>query len=658
MLVRGWRGDEARDDAAVTSWFEDGEGDDADADARMKPASPRSRHLPAVVLGAALLISAMLSSCTAARAPAPDRSTARTAPIGTASSPAAASGSPSAVPPANTALPSAPTFPHVVALSWLDGPSAAAGVRVKEAGFVRWQGSAAGEQAELLADGAYRWVGPDGSAVGCAPQTPRAVAEKLHRRCVAFDSAGNVAVTGTANALRTVWGPAGSALGAYQIAGIPVRSAASSMTLDEAVATSGVDLPGLLDFATGRLPFAGGITGDPHLITIDGVRVTSQLVGDFVARSGDPVHRIQFRVEPMPYQSEVSYVSAAAIGVPGHTIELSLAGGLRIDGSVVDATHGFVQMRPTDGPAIGVWPPDAGGVGHVVVLWPDGSTVSLSADPSLGITLVARLPTAAVGGLFGVRTATGNGGASTGPTPPAGNVPDVPALGSRGDFTPRSGSGTTGSSSGQVIESWRVPAGDSLFPDDAPIATPTAASATISPTAILAAEKTCVAGGITESEDLAACVFDVSRTGDDGYVVPHRELATAATSPVVPASMTDDWPASTVGAVVSARDIGLGELIQDAVAAGARSYYRVTLVSPTAMEIKGLGCSAAQAARRVARGAAAARIFDSAGHPVSTRVTPCGRDRTGTLAAGVYYLLVAGPSAGPAAGFRLRLQSV
>ena len=167
-----------------------------------------------VVLGAVVG-----AGCSPAQSPRPNATASTSAPAAATVGVAAPSAVPAPPPPAANSTPAPPAFPAVVALSWLNGVAPEPAIRLPADGFVRWKGSAPGEQAELLPDGGYRWVGPDGSMVGCvAPLS----AGRRHLRCVGMDAAGDTAVTADADGPRTVYGPGGRLLGGFTSSGARV----------------------------------------------------------------------------------------------------------------------------------------------------------------------------------------------------------------------------------------------------------------------------------------------------------------------------------------------------------------------------------------------------------------------------------------------------
>ena len=600
---------------------------------------------------AVLLAGLLITGCSGNRTPSPTATSARTA-SSTDVPPATASRGDQGplVAATSESLPAA-AYPAAVVLPWLDGVSGAPAIRVIDGDVVQWQGSTPGERAELLPNGSYRWAGPDGSMVGCGAR-PSTVDDR--RRCIAIDRVGDTVVTGGGAGSRIAYGPTGRWLGNFVAGGAKAPGGRPEQTLPEAIAATGVDLPALVDFATRTVPFAGGTTGDPHLITVGGTRVTTQRPGDFDARTGDAEHRIQVRSEPMPYRPDVSYVTAVAIGTQSNRIELTRTGELLLDGVLQPGGEQFRQIQVPGGAVIGWWPPDAVGVVDAVVRWSDGSTVTTAADPALGLTVVANLPSGAVGGLFGSQQpgphAAGTSGAAT-PTP---DLPDAPSPNRRNDFVARMGAAGA-STDDQVVTSWRVRAGDSLITGAAPVDRPPPPVQVATPSADLAAQRACAKAGLTSSDDLSACVQDVARTGDPGYVPHHAELSAAAAGPVMPGSLAEQFPGLVLGAPGTATPMTLGTAIDAELAPGQRRVFLVDLTGSDRLSIKSPDCARSLTGEHPAAGAAAVRVFDGWGAPVSDRLATCGGVVTASLSAGSYYVLLAGPLAGPAASFDVRV---
>lgn len=625
----------------ITRWTSDGRGQDAEV-------SGSSRMGRRSALRTGLLVAALLlSACSGGGGSAPTG--AATSPLSSprpVTSPSRTLGVGPLVSVTDTTA-GAPTFPAAVSLAWLDGVSQEPAVRLPGNGLVRWQGSRPGAAAEILPDGAYRWVGPDGSMVGCGPHP------KVGRAaCIGVDPAGDTAVTGGTSAVRVVYGPGGDWLGDFEVGGDHTAGARPTRTRDEAVRSTGVDMGALVDFVTRRAPFAGGVTGDPHLITAGGIRVTSQQLGDFDARTGDPAHQVQIRTEAMPYRTDVAEVTAVVVGASGHRIEFRRTGELLVGGVQIVTRGSFRQIDVPGGVVVGWWPPGPDGVVDVVVRWPGGETVSMAADSALGMTVVDHLPTAAVGGLFGTEQAGPMAAPVVASTAP--EVPDPAATGSRGDFVARATSSAV-LTTDAIVQSWRVRVGESMFADVPPAPVPQAAGPAIGAAASLAAEKYCAAAEMTNTSDIASCVFDVARTGDSGYVEYHGELAASAEQPAFPAAIAAHWPALQLGTVGTPVGLELGTQVDTSVPAGGRRVYLLDVTSAAGLSIRAAPCPGGGRGDEAASDAAALRVFDGGGHPVSARRSNCGRGQTDVLAAGSYYLVLAGPNAGPAANFKLRV---
>jgi len=555
-----------------------------------------------------------------------------------------------------------PTVPAAVLLSWLDGVSSAPAIRRAGSGFTLWQGTVPGEQAQLLADGGYRWRNAAGAFVGCAASP---AGRRGRPGCVGVDPAGEVAIvdgasTTTGPGNRILFGSDGRWQGDFDSTGVLITGAHPVQSLAQEIIASGIDMAALVDFATRAAPFAGGVTGDPHLITAGGERVSSMQAGDFQARTDDPVHQIQLRVEVMPYRTDVAYVTAAAVGFNGHRVEFQRTGRLLVDDDPMPADGKFRQYPIQGGSTVGWWPPDAAGIAYGVVLWPDGSTVSIGADAALGMSVFAQLPTSQVGGLFGTRDAgvgPSPAGSLSEPTPtstsiaPIAGSATIPRLPT--DFRARPGVAVA-TSVEAIVASWRVKAGESLFAEPLIPAALTQA-AVVSPVAIAVAQNYCNTAGMTNPADTAACVFDVARTGDQGYVANNAQLAAAATQRVAAPSIALDWPALQLGAVSTATQLALGAEFKAAIAPRDRQVYLFTLDGSTAVTVKTSGCAGGVAAKALPIGSAALRVFDGTGRAVSGRSGPCGRVDTEVLPAGSYYLLLAGGSAGGQQIFTLKV---
>ncbi|MEJ7648124.1 MAG: hypothetical protein WKF57_03590 [Nakamurella sp.] len=499
------------------------------------------------------------------------------------------------------APPARPAVPAVVGLRWLGPDPRPAGPEIEMSqGVQRWQGPVSGEYAVRTAD-ERRWFGADGSAVLC----------RGARTCVGFDADGAVAVLDD-SPVRSVYDAAGSPAGLYTPDGR--RQAGSEQpSLAAALGATGLDLGALVDEAGRRVPFAGGVTGDPHLITGGGRRVSVQYAGDFEARSGDPERRIQVRWADLPHQPDVTITTSIAIATGGTAVQIDDDGRTLIGGTPVLGREQFQQIRITDGPVVGVWPVGTDGSSSVVLVWSDGAALTVQTDPDLGLTVILTAPrSSSVRGIFG----TGD------PTSP--------------DLVDRQGIALDG---GSVLADWSVPAGDSLFDVAGPsvVGYPTDVPE-VPDQSVPFATRTCQARGISAPSDLAACVFDVGLTGDARFALGHGRLVAAAQVDV-PAVLSDRWPAMRDEAPASASQLpalvdvrpGLGQQLVYSVAVAGTGDLTFEFVS---------GCPVQGGLLTVDR--PAMRLFDPTGRAVSARIPTCGVSTVGQLPPGRYRLVVAG----------------
>ena len=322
--------------------------------------------------------------------------------------------------------------------------------------------------------------------------------------------------------------------------------------MSAAIAATGVDLAALVDRASRPVPFAGGVTGDPHLLTGGRVRLSSQVTGEFYARYGDPEREIQLRMEPMPHRRDSSVVTAVALSAAGSRVEFTDDGRLSLDGATVPVSAAFRQVSISGGPELGRWPQDAQRVSHLAVVWPDGGSVVITANPSLGLTVVAQLPTrSGVSGLFG----TGEG------------VDDLrDRRGVLADDT-------------AVLDSWRLSGLDgSLFDEQvAPVSGFPETIAVPPPEATAAADRSCLAAGVVPLANRSACIFDVALTGDDGFARGHARMVVPAERAPVPPGLAARWPALAVGDSVIATELPASGQIDTEIAVGAHQVYRLNV---------------------------------------------------------------------------------
>lgn len=495
--------------------------------------------------------------------------------------------------------------PDAVQLPWLAGPTPKDGILLGAAGSRLWQGPRAGERA-VLGDGWYRYFGPGGSLVGCTTSGS----------CVGVGADGSVAVTSAPQSPREVYRSDGTYVGRYSDDGDKMSPESDPPALRDALAATGVDVAGLVNAATRTAPFAGGITGDPHLITAGGERFTTQVIGQYVARSGDPSHEIQVQFDPMSHRDDVSVASIVVIGTGSNSVVVDASGVVSIDGRALARPTEFEEVSLEGGAVVGWWPSDSDGVSATAVLWPDGSSVVVTANAALGLTLVAHLyPVAGFGGLFG--TAGGSVGQ---------------------DLLARGGASATAA---DAVRSWTVTSSERLLPTPAGTASafPTK-TATIDPGAAKVARAACSASGLQNAADIGACSFDVGLTGDTGFVPGHVELGTAAEAPTVARAFAARWPALEESSDTKARELPANGQLDTTVAAAQSSSFEFTVTTPGPVRIVNRsGCG--ENANPPPMDQAALRVFDTTGHPVSDRVALCGHVETPALPAGKYVLTVA-----------------
>jgi len=510
-----------------------------------------------------------------------------------------------ATPTDGATTPAAPSGPPDAALlTWLDGAEAQAGVVTGSAGQ-RWVGRAAGEYA-TLGDGWYRYFGPDGSLVGCTSAGA----------CVGVGADGTVAVTHAPGGPRDVYQSDGRFLGRYDSDGAKTGATGRTPDLETALAGSGVDLPGLVSAASRGVPFAGGVTGDPHVATMGGQRFATQVAGQYDARTGDPSHRIQVQLSPMAHRDDVSIVSLVAIGTEDDVILFDATGAVVINGERQPAARDFTQVTLSGGAVLGYWPAVDPDPATIAVVWPDGGVVTATANGALGITVVAHLdPVPNAGGLFGTAAIAGG--------------PDLTAR-----------SGAAAGSVDSAVRSWRVPEADRLLPPPpATLSVSGARPVQVDPSARKVAARLCDGRGIAHAQDAAACAFDVAVTGDTGFIPGHVALATAAESDGVPAGFARRWPALVPGPMAAATALPTSGRIDISVASGGAQLYRVTTSESGPLRL--VGDSTCTAASAAGMDEPAWRLFDAAGRPVSDRFPLCGNAASSDVPAGAYLLVVA-----------------
>lgn len=263
-----------------------------------------------------------------------------------------------------------------------------------------------------------------------------------------------------------------------------------------------------------RKQASNSVFGDPHITTTDGLIYDLQLVGEFTAftseDSGAP--RVQLRTAPVPDSTFASMVTGAAAGTGDRRIAFVLSdGGLTI-------THGPEHEAVTvdqdsqrdlgDGLTIATAAAAENFVGNgYVVRWPDGSEMVVDESGFWGLRVSFEPSDAArkaqPRGLFG----TFDGDPADDLTRPDGRV--VPVGSNDADIRSQFG------------DAWRINQGDSLFPYDAGQTTDTftdrtfpSAEPRFSPETSDQARAVCASAGVIGDALMAACVFDVSVTGN------------------------------------------------------------------------------------------------------------------------------------------------
>ena len=403
-------------------------------------------------------------------------------------------------------------WPQAPRSAWMNRRYDAPRACGRQAGATRWQGSTPGEFALLKPQG-YQWFGADGSMVGCTATSA----------CVGFAADGTIAITSGPDRPAAVYDVRGNYVGNFHSDGLTSPPTPNPPELGVALAKSGVDVTSLVDVGTRRMPFAGGATGDPHLVTTGGVRFTTQLTGQYVARGGDPEHAIQLQFDPMAHRRDVTVVSAVAVGAGSDVVEVDMSGAVSINHEGRAAVAEFQQQTLESEVTVGIWPRDGDRVATVALVWPDGSTVVMSANPALGVSVVAFLPRdPSASGLFGAGSAAASSSDLVGR---GGSSQDIEA----------------------TVTSWQVTRPESLFDVAvAPLVGFPETTATLAHGAVQDADTACRAAGVVQIEDRTACVFDVGLTGDQGFVLGHQMLAIPASAhlpgPAQPGfALADPW---------------------------------------------------------------------------------------------------------------------
>jgi hypothetical protein len=155
---------------------------------------------------------------------------------------------------------------------------------------------------------------------------------------------------------------------------------------------SGFGPAGPLSACPGDVKNLGGSSGDPHLLTFDGLSYDLQTVGEQVlVRSTDGTLEIQTRQEPVVGSTTLSANTAVAARVDGAVVELS-ATEVVIDGR-------RRELAAQEDAVIGVGGHLSGSPGDLTLRWPDGS--SLRVRHHSVVVALAERHRGAVAGLLG-----------------------------------------------------------------------------------------------------------------------------------------------------------------------------------------------------------------------------------------------------------------
>ena len=245
--------------------------------------------------------------------------------------------------------------------------------------------------------------------------------------------------------------------------------------------------------------------GDVHIRTPDGLVYDFQEFGDYIltqSTTGDV--KVHARQEAPANNPRVSVNTAAALWVAGDKLEFYVKDNtLYINDELTPLPTGPVTL-----PAGGRIELTYGSGTDYTIYWPDGNTgARVILFSSFGVIDIG------VARLAGSLTYEGVLGNLDG--------------NAQNDMQVRGGELITPPASIEQLktfgDSWRVPAGESLFDAPLPVADTTAAQPPLTlldlePAARAEAGQTCQAAGITDPSALHNCTYDVAATGDEGFV--------------------------------------------------------------------------------------------------------------------------------------------
>ncbi|OBH63595.1 hypothetical protein A5685_21615 [Mycobacterium colombiense] len=265
--------------------------------------------------------------------------------------------------------------------------------------------------------------------------------------------------------------------------------------------------------------------GDPHITTTDGLIYDVQQVGEFTAyTSDDPdAPKVQIRTAPVPDSQSASMVTAAAAGTGDERVafvvdngQLTISHGAKHEAVTID--RGSTTTLPG---GVTVSAAAAGEVfvgNSYTVHWRDGSELYVDESGFWGLRVSFSPSDKAKGvkprGLFG----TLNGDPADDLTRPDGRVVPVNSP----DDVIRS----------QFGDAWRISQSESLFPYSPGQSTDTFTNRAFpvprpafSPAVTDQARQVCTSAGVIGDAILAACVFDVSTTGNPALAGTAAEVS-------------------------------------------------------------------------------------------------------------------------------------
>jgi len=301
------------------------------------------------------------------------------------------------------------------------------------------------------------------------------------------------------------------------------EACASSPTPTDTPTSTPTDTP----TGTPPPPSNSGTTyGDPHLVTFDGATYNFQQVGEFVlTKSTVDDFEIQVRQQPWDTTScTVAENSAFAFHIGGQTVSVYAQNpGLRtlVNGNAVTLS----TTAPYNLAGGGTITNNAAAAQESLV-WPNGSSATVSYGGGFYLTLSIAVSTAEKGHLVGL-LGTDAGNQATDLTTSTGTVLPYPAIAS--DTTTLYGTFANG---------WRVTSSDSLFTYAAGQNTATFTNTsfpcqnvnlgTLTQTQIASATATCQAAGASQEPFLNGCILDVAVTGDDAVAGSDAKAESAA----------------------------------------------------------------------------------------------------------------------------------